>query len=123
MRNKPVFLFVLGFLLLAAAACSPQAVQTGSAGSASAADQSMVVEVSISNFAFAPADLEVKVGTTVTWTNLDSVEHTVTANDGAFDSGLFGKDAAFSYTFQEAGSFPYYCIPHPNMIANVKVVP
>ena len=54
--------------------------------------------------------------------SLDTVEHTVTSDNGLFDSGLFGKDATFSFTFEEKGSYPYYCIPHPNMVATVSVV-
>ncbi len=118
MKRNLLITSILGLVVIFVAACSSPAAQPS--GDENAGQE---VEVSISNYTFEPKDLEVKVGTTVTWTNLDNVEHTVTANDGAFDSGLFGKDAAFSFTFQTAGSFPYYCIPHPNMIGTVTVVP
>lgn len=80
------------------------------------------VEVEIEDFLYEPASLTVKVGTTVTWTNKDNVRHTVTSDTGVFDSGLFGKDASFSFTFTEAGVFPYLCTPHPYMVASVTVV-
>lgn len=78
-------------------------------------------EVAIVNFTFAPDSLTVKVGTTVTWTNQDSMRHTVTSDDGFFDSGLFGQGETFSYTFAEAGTYPYYCIPHPYMKGTIIV--
>ncbi len=73
-----------------------------------------------------PADysvnvLTVQVGTTVTWTNEDSILHTVTAVDGSFDSGFYGEGETWSYTFTESGEFEYYCLPHPWMRAKVIV--
>jgi len=85
-------------------------------------ESSSSVEVDISNFSFGPNELEVKVGTTVTWTNKDNAEHTVTADDGTFDSGTLGKGSSFSYTFTEAGSFPYFCEFHYSMTGVVTVV-
>jgi plastocyanin len=61
--------------------------------------------VTISNFAFSPASLMVKVGTQVTWTNKDTVTHTVTANQGAFDSNDLSPGASFSFTFTKAGTY------------------
>lgn len=74
-----------------------------------------------------PADysvnvLTVKVGTTVTWSNDDPGQmHTVTNVDGAFDSGFFEEGGTWSHTFDEAGEFEYYCLPHPWMRAKVVV--
>jgi len=80
-------------------------------------------EVTIANFSFGPNDLQVKVGTTVTWTNQDSASHTVTADDGSFDSGSLSQGSSFSFTFTEAGTFPYSCNFHPSMVGTVTVVP
>lgn len=77
--------------------------------------------VSIIDFAFEPAELTVAMGTTVTWTNDDDVTHTVTADDGAFDSGNLPSGETFSHTFDEAGTFPYHCEIHPGMTATVVV--
>ncbi len=77
--------------------------------------------VSISNFAFSPASITVKVGDTVTWTNQDSATHTVVADDGSFKSGDLGQGATFSFTFSKAGSFTYKCGIHPNMTGTVVV--
>lgn len=76
--------------------------------------------VSIANFAFSPKSLTVKVGTTVTWTNNDSVTHTVTANGGAFNHTL-NPGNPFSFTFTKAGTYSYHCSIHPYMTATIVV--
>jgi len=68
--------------------------------------------VNVQNFSFQPQDLTVAAGTTVTWTNNDTVAHTVTWDDKSVDSQLFGAGETFSYTFTTAGTYGYYCIPH-----------
>jgi plastocyanin len=68
--------------------------------------------VNVQNFSFMPMDLTVAPGTTVTWTNNDSVAHTVTWDDGSVDSGLFGQGETFSFTFDTPGTYGYYCKPH-----------
>jgi plastocyanin len=79
-------------------------------------------EVAIAEFAFAPAELTVSIGDTVTWTNRDSAAHTVTASPGgAIDSGNLEQDDAYQVTFEEGGSFSYLCVYHPFMTATVTV--
>jgi hypothetical protein len=77
--------------------------------------------VTIQNFAFNPATLTVSVGTTITWTNLDSAPHTVTSDDNLFDSGTLNQGAPFSHTFTTPGTFAYHCNIHPSMTAQVVV--
>jgi plastocyanin len=77
--------------------------------------------VAIQGFAFSPASITVKVGTTVTWTNRDTDAHTVTANPGPFKSKTLDTGDTFSYTFTKAGSFDYLCTIHPFMTAKVVV--
>jgi plastocyanin len=77
--------------------------------------------VDISGFAFVPKTLEVSVGTRITWTNRDSVAHTVSSRDNLFDSGNFSRGATFSYTFDQSGTFEYYCKIHPYMTAKIIV--
>ena len=79
------------------------------------------VSVEIKDFAFNPETLSVAPGTTVTWTNNDTTAHTVTAADGSFDSGNLAPGDSFSFTFEDAGSFDYACMYHPNMTASVDV--
>jgi nitrite reductase (NO-forming) len=80
--------------------------------------------------AYSPNTITIKVGQTVTWTNQDATMHTVTSGtsannvgspDGRFDSGFLAEGASWSYTFSEAGDFPYYCTPHPWMQGKVIV--
>lgn len=71
---------------------------------------------------FSPNPVEVKVGETVTWVNDDSARHTVTSKDGIFDSRMMGKGQSFSFTFDKAGEYPYFCEPHPNMVGTVVVI-
>ena len=79
-------------------------------------------QVRAQDFAFAPANIVVDVGTTVTWTNYDPLAHTVTSDEGdELDSPLFGEGETFSYTFDTPGEYAYHCTPHPNMQGLVTV--
>jgi plastocyanin len=78
-------------------------------------------EVQVVDFAFEPANVTVSVGATVTWTNIGTRPHTVTADNGAFDSGRLDPGETFSYTFNEAGTFDYFCGFHPDMQGSVVV--
>ncbi|MGO9156860.1 plastocyanin/azurin family copper-binding protein [Mycobacterium sp.] len=80
-------------------------------------------QVNIDNFAFAPATLTVRAGSTVTWTNHDEEPHTVAASDGSFHSPGMGTGATFSHTFSAAGTFDYVCSIHPMMHGTVVVTP
>jgi plastocyanin len=55
---------------------------------------------------------EVPFGATVVWTNNDSVPHTVTSNDGAFDSGEIKPGGTYSHTFTRSGTYGYFCTIH-----------
>jgi amicyanin len=77
--------------------------------------------VSITNFAFTPATLTVRVGDTVTWTNHDEEPHTIVANDGSFHSPGLDVNAVYSFTFTQPGSFDYACGIHPFMHGTVVV--
>jgi len=76
---------------------------------------------SLGNRAFSPGDLIVAVGTTVTWTNGDSVSHTSTSNAPGWNSGTIPAGGRFSFEFQSAGTFPYRCTIHPGMVGTVTV--
>ncbi|MBT3362656.1 MAG: DUF4382 domain-containing protein [Chloroflexi bacterium] len=82
---------------------------------------SLEFEIEIDDFEFSPATLTVSVGATVTWTNMDGVAHTVTADDQTFDSGNMSDGATFSYTFTIAGQFDYICKIHPSMQGEITV--
>ena len=89
-----------GCALLAALAVSPAASQDDSA------------TVNMVSLSFAPTELHVSPGTTVTWTNSSAIGHTVTADDGSFDSGGVDPGMTWSMEFDAPGTYPYYCVPH-----------
>ncbi len=69
--------------------------------------------VGMKGSAFAPANLVVKVGTTVTWTNDDTIAHTVTASDRSWTSGNLQPGATYQHTFSTAGAYTYVRLYHP----------
>jgi predicted lipoprotein with Yx(FWY)xxD motif/plastocyanin len=91
------------------ATAAPTATTSGSANAAE-----------IRGFAF-PANVTVVAGATVTWTNADSAPHTVTADDGAFDSGDINQGGTYQRSFASAGTFKYHCTIHPTMTGSVTV--
>ena len=77
--------------------------------------------VTIADFDFAPATITINQGDTVTWNNNGPTPHSAKANDGSFDTGILTKGQSGSHTFSQAGSFSYFCQPHPFMKATVVV--
>jgi plastocyanin len=77
-------------------------------------------DVHIDNFVFQPAQLNVKVGMTVTWTNRDDIPHTVVCA-GKFRSKAMDTDERFSFTFTAAGDYKYFCSLHPHMTGMIRV--
>ncbi|MEK7143183.1 MAG: cupredoxin domain-containing protein [Patescibacteria group bacterium] len=71
--------------------------------------------VTIKNFGFSPANLDVTKGTKVTWINEDSVDHTVISDDNKFNSGTISKGGKFEFTTTDVGTYSYHCSIHPNM--------
>lgn len=93
----------------AAAASSPVPLPIPTVSDAPAVD----IPVSIVDMVYAPATVEVSAGTTVHWRNDDAVVHTVTARDGSFNSGVMKTGVEFSQTFDEPGTYDYFCAIHP----------
>jgi plastocyanin len=78
------------------------------------------VSVNIDNFTFAPQELTLKVGDSVTWTNHDDIPHTI-VSAGRFRSKTLDTDNTFSFTFTAAGDYKYFCSLHPHMTGLIKV--
>ena len=78
-------------------------------------------QVVIENFSFVPATLTVKAGTKVTWVNRDDVPHTATDTDKRFNSKALDTDDQFSFTFEQPGTYNYYCALHPKMTGQIIV--
>ena len=77
--------------------------------------------VVISNFAFVPTEVHIRPGTKVTWVNCDAIQHTSTADGGAWHSPLLDAGAVVTVDFPSVGAFPYHCEPHPFMTGRVVV--
>jgi plastocyanin len=79
-------------------------------------------EVVMESIRFDPAEVTIKAGDTVTWTNNDSVGHDVTADEfKSGQAGAMGSGDTFEHTFDQAGSFDYVCSVHPGMDGTVTV--
>ena len=107
------FAIVLALLLLGAASATAGVQAAGHGQRASA----RTVQVRIKNFTFTPHTLRVKTGTTVVWTNLDAVDHTVTSGNDSDahkwrTSQLLSQGQHFAVTFRTPGTYSYYCMPH-----------
>jgi plastocyanin len=85
------------------------------------ADGSNGTDVAIEGFTFAPTDLVVSAGDEVTWTNEDPAPHTVTAEDGSFDSGTLEPGQTFSVGLEGNGPVTYRCQIHPDMVGTITV--
>ena len=83
--------------------------------------------VTVKQFQFMPADLTVKAGTNVTWTNEDDILHTATSGatpgtaDGKFDGPMDGRGKSFSHAFDQPGRYPYFCNRHNSMTGTIVV--
>ena len=134
MKNSKVTLLVIAVVIIVIAVGSFVLMDTGKKDSMSA-DMDMsgsqstqsteavaTNQVKITDYMFSPQTIKVKVGDTVTWTNNDTVKHTVTIDSGdGPKSDLFGKGQTYTYTFKKAGTFTYHCEPHPYMKGTVIV--
>jgi plastocyanin len=78
-------------------------------------------KVEIDNFAFSPARVTVKAGTTVAWLNADDTPHTVASSSKLFKSKALDTDDSFSFTFTTPGVYQYFCSLHPYMTGTVVV--
>jgi plastocyanin len=126
------FRSVLALLLLGAtAACgssysspptSPTPPASGGGGATTGSPVSIVVGAStLTTTAYAPANVTIQAGGSVTWTNNDRVAHTSSSDNGAWNSGTIGAGQSFTHTFPAAGTFPYHCAIHPGMAGMVTV--
>lgn len=107
----------------ASPAATPTPAATGTVSTAACVEAATGTPVTIAEFAFDPADLAVKAGTTVTWTNRDPVGHTATADDGSFDCRPLPNGASLSFTFETAGTYEYHCAIHPSIKGRITVNP
>ena len=121
---------LVGPLLLVAAVAIIAASCNGTGSSAYGAPASTAATTTaatatnaaaIKGFAFQPDVLKVEVGAKVTWTNDDTVAHTVTADTNSFASGNLQPGGSFSFTFTRPGTYAYHCSIHPSMHGSIVV--
>lgn len=79
-------------------------------------------KIYMKNAAFSSTSFTIVVGGTVTWMNDDNMIHTVTADDGSFNSGDIQVGSSFSKKFSSTGTYPYHCIYHSGMTGTIVVV-
>ena len=83
--------------------------------------QAAVAEVKIDNFSFMPQEITVAAGTKVNWVNRDDIPHTVVSTEEKFKSKALDTDDQYSFTFDQAGTYPYFCSIHPKMTGKIIV--
>ena len=113
---------VLTGVLLAALIAGVAGARAGAKTAAASAQTALETrDVKIDNFTFGPADVTVKAGSTITWTNRDDIPHTVVSPDKVFKSKVLDTDDHFSFTFASPGTFTYFCSIHPKMTGRIVV--
>lgn len=106
-----------------AASAAPSAEASAAAAGPACAESATAGEVSVAikDFAFGPADIQAKVGQTVTFTNNDSAPHTATLDDGSCTTPNIATGASDGLMFTAAGKYPFHCNVHPNMKGTITV--
>jgi plastocyanin len=89
---------------------------TGSEAAAASTNQ-----IDIADFKYMPDAVAVSAGAEVTWTNSDDAPHTASASDDSFDTGDLDRGDSKTITFDEPGTYAYFCRFHPFMKATVEV--
>lgn len=113
-----IFITVAGFALLSS---RQHATTRGTSTNSAVVSDS---NVNIQNYMFSPDVVRVKTSTTVTWTNQDSVNHTITADNASIaapSSMDIPKGQTYKFMFTKPGTFTYHCFPHPYMHGTVIV--
>ena len=110
-------LLIVASLMLAPAAGAQQEEDQG--GAATTAPNSW--QVSIGDFFFDPADAAVGAGDSIVFVNEGQDAHTVTSDDGQFDSGTLNPGESYTVTFEGEGTITYHCSIHPEMVGSVTV--
>src|SRR3990172_5275286 len=131
MKSKSIGSFFVVLTLVAAiVAITPSAFADHAKVEVSIAVGSSTPGCEETNSCYDPYEAIIDVGGEVTWKNTDTAAHTATSGDltndpdnvgTEFDSSLFGPGKTFSQTFEEAGTFPYFCMVHPWMKGVVTV--
>ena len=140
MKTSALTFALVALAWIPAACAGPTEEAPAPAAASSDSAEGGTAEVMVQNIAFKPESLKVLRGTEVTWTSADAnVRHTATSGvpgkravsgvskgseakpDGVFDGDMPDAGAEFSFTFDEAGTYAYFCEIHPSMVAEIVV--
>ena len=124
MGNSKYLIAIFMVLIFFTAACSASQSapeQTAAKTIGRSGDSGKVVAVAIRGFKFVPAEVNIKAGETVVWTNEDSTPHTVESSDGTLKSDQLSKGDTYKFTFTKAGKYDYNCGIHKSMHGSVTV--
>jgi len=124
MRRLVGPLLLVAAVAIIAASCNGTGPSAYGASASTAATTTAATATNagtIKGFSFQPEVLKVKVGAKVTWTNDDTVAHTVTADTTSFASGNLQPGGSFSFMFIRPGTYAYHCSIHPSMHGSVVV--
>ena len=133
MRREFLIVLLLVGAIVAASGCTTNTTNTTNPGPVQVNNTTIInnpapvnntnpqtYTINIQNNTFNPSSLQISVGDTVKWVNMDSVQHEPKGR--VFDSGPLGQNGTFEYTFNSAGNYVYQCAIHPSMIGTIKVV-
>jgi len=120
-RKAVILMSALSLLMVVGVLASSCGGGGGTGGTTATTGGGGGAQVVMKNLAFETATVTIKTGESVTWTNEESVNHTVVADNGEFKSGDLANGATFSFKFEKAGTYAYHCSVHPSMKATVVV--
>jgi plastocyanin len=126
MKTKLLLISIFSIFAIVLSSCAAGAPAGGTSQTSAPASSggSNGTQVTISGFAFSPATLTIKAGTEVTWTNLDSVEHSVVSSSGnELNSPLIPQNGTYSHVFNTPGTYEYHCSIHLTMLGTIIVTP
>jgi plastocyanin len=115
-------LLIVALLVLMPTAGAQQQETQGTGDQGAATPPPNVWKVSIRDFSFYPADATIASGDAIVFINEDNVAHTVTSDDGQFDSGPLKPGEYVPVSFEGSGTLMYHCEIHPEMVGSVTVV-
>ena len=113
-----VVVLIIGYFLYSQQTTNNNTDQTQSTQTTPSAVTGETKELKIGDYAFIPQSVTIKKGTTVTWTNIDAVKHTVTSDSGnELNSPDLAKGDTYTHIFTTPGVYKYHCTMHPNFIS------
>ena len=120
MKKNILFTIILLFsgIMVLFFACSKSSLNDPNGGGGAPPENPISMKGSV----YSIPSITLAAGSKITWINDDNMVHTVTANDGSFNSGDINPGGQFIYTFNTVGTFNYHCVHHTGMTGVVTIV-